>query len=165
VYGYDTAEAALAALAPERQRDIEIGAWNKPLVKRLQAFTLGKRDDFRDVQLDESGLTEFQRRVLAACRKVKYGQVASYGDLAIAVGAPRAARAVGSVRRKNCVPLIVPCHRILSSGGKIGGYSCPQGVSMKKRLLALEAQTMAKAAKKTTKVAKSKPPRKRVAAG
>jgi methylated-DNA-[protein]-cysteine S-methyltransferase len=165
VLGYETAEAALSALDPARHADVEIGPWNKSLVARLQRFARGKSDDFADVQLDVTGLTEFQRRVLAACRKVKYGKVSSYSELAIAAGAPRAARAVGTVMRKNCVPLVVPCHRILSAGGGIGGYSCPQGISMKKKLLALEAQAMAKARtnKPTQSTAKSKSRPKRVA--
>lgn len=163
VFGYDTADEALAALEPSRQTDVEVGAWNKPLIARMQAFARGKPDDFADVRLDVSKLTEFQRRVLAACRKVKYGQVSSYAQLAIAAGAPRAARAVGTVMRKNCVPLVVPCHRILSAGGGIGGYSCPQGLSMKKRLLALEASAVARASKKKPTGATRKAPPKRPA--
>jgi methylated-DNA-[protein]-cysteine S-methyltransferase len=163
VFGFDTADAALAALEPIRHADVEIGAWNKPLVARLQAFVRGKPDDFADVQLDATGLTEFQRRVLAACRKVKYGQVSSYARLAAAAGAPRAARAVGTVMRKNCVPLVIPCHRILSASGGIGGYSSPQGLPMKKQLLALEARAMAKARTKQPAAATKKSPRKRVA--
>lgn len=158
VFGFDTADEALAAIKPSRGGEFEIGAWNKPLVARLQAYARGKPDDFRDVALDLGQRTEFQRRVLAACRKVKFGEVSSYAKLAIAAGAPRAARAVGTVMSKNCVPLIVPCHRILSAAGGIGGYSSPQGLGMKKRLLALEARAMANGA-----VAKSTSARKRVA--
>jgi len=144
VFGFESAEESLAALGPWRNEDVELGAWNKPLAARLQAYARGKRDDFSDVKLDLGSLTDFQRRVLAACRKVKYGKVATYASLAEAAGAPRAARAVGTVMSKNCIPVVIPCHRILSAGGGIGGYNCPQGLSMKKWLLAIEAQTVAK---------------------
>ncbi len=146
VFGYETADDALTALGPWRNADVEIGRWNKPLVARLQAYARGKPDDFRDVPLDLGRRTEFQQRVLAACRRVKYGAVSSYAKLAIAAGAPRAARAVGTVMSTNCIPLVIPCHRILSASGGIGGYSSPRGLPMKKQLLALEARALAKKA-------------------
>jgi methylated-DNA-[protein]-cysteine S-methyltransferase len=66
--------------------------------------------------------------------------VSTYGDLAAAIGSPGAARAVGSVMARNCFPLIVPCHRVLGAGGSLGGYSAPDGLRMKRRLLAMEGQ-------------------------
>ncbi|HEY2839937.1 MAG TPA: methylated-DNA--[protein]-cysteine S-methyltransferase [Pirellulales bacterium] len=165
VFGFDSANDALAALSPNRDHDLAIGAWNKPLIARLQAYARGKPDDFRDVKLDLGARTEFQRRVLAACREVKYGEVSSYAQLAIAAGAPRAARAVGTVMSKNCVPLVIPCHRILSASGSIGGYSSPRGLSMKKQLLAIEARAIPKSALKfpsmTLEKTKSKTPGRR----
>lgn len=108
------------------------------LVSRVEAFADGAPDDFRDVVVDDEDRTPFERRVIRACRAIAYGRTATYGDLARRAGAPRAARAVGNVMRKNNVPLIVPCHRVLASGGGLGGYSAPQGTSMKERLLRME---------------------------
>jgi methylated-DNA-[protein]-cysteine S-methyltransferase len=63
----------------------------------------------------------------------------SYGELAAKAGYPRAARAVGSVMSSNRFPIVIPCHRVVAAGEKPGGYTSPQGVGMKLRLLALEA--------------------------
>lgn len=107
-------------------------------IERLQRFAAGKADDFLDVRLDLSELTEFQLRVVKACRKIKAGQSKSYGDLALIAGSPRAARAVGNVMRNNRYPLIVPCHRVIASNGKLCGFTCPEGLAMKERLLERE---------------------------
>lgn len=108
------------------------------LVERLQKALDGQRCDFSNVQLDLAGMTEFQRAVLAACRNISWGKTATYGDLAANVGSPRAARAVGRCMACNRFPLIVPCHRVLAAGGRIGGFSAPNGVELKRRLLLLE---------------------------
>ena len=81
-------------------------------------------------------------RVIAACRRIPWGETRSYGDLATECGSPGAARAVGSVMAKNRYPLIVPCHRVLAAGGDIGGYSAADGLVMKRRLLAAEGLTL-----------------------
>jgi methylated-DNA-[protein]-cysteine S-methyltransferase len=91
-----------------------------------------------ELPVELSYATEFQRRVLLACRAILYGQTRSYGDLAAQVGSPGAARAVGNVMAHNCVPLIIPCHRVVASQGQLGGFSAPRGLSMKRRLLQLE---------------------------
>ena len=114
------------------------------IADRLAAFADGKRDLFADVALDTSHVTggawtPFRASVTHACRQIGYGQIASYGDLAKRVGSHRASRAIGGVMSRNAWPIIVPCHRILSSGGGIGGFSAPQGIGFKRRLLDLEA--------------------------
>ncbi len=76
---------------------------------------------------------------MAACRRIPWGQTRSYAQLAAVAGRPGAARAVGSVMAKNRVPLVVPCHRVIASSGQLGGYSAPQGLSLKRRLLAMES--------------------------
>ncbi len=91
-----------------------------------------------DLPIDLSGMTDFQQCVLEACQSISYGQVASYADLARAVGSPRASRAVGSTMAINPLPLIVPCHRVVRSDGSLGGFSAPTGVNFKRRLLNLE---------------------------
>jgi methylated-DNA-[protein]-cysteine S-methyltransferase len=112
--------------------------WVKELVDGLQRFAEGEAVDFSDVPLALDHLTPFARRVVAACRRIRWGQTRAYGDLATECEAPGAARAVGSVMAKNRFPLVVPCHRVLAAGGALGGYSAPDGLRMKRRLLAME---------------------------
>jgi O-6-methylguanine DNA methyltransferase len=86
--------------------------------------------------LDLAAGTPFQRKVWAALRQIPAGQTESYGQLAAALGAPKAARAVGSACGANPVPLFIPCHRVVPSGGGLGGFS--GGLHWKRRLLASE---------------------------
>lgn len=108
------------------------------LVRAIRAYFAGRPVRF-DVRLDLDGVSEFRRRVFAACRKIPRGRTASYADLARAAGSPQAARAVGSAMASNPLPLIVPCHRVLRSDGSLGGFSGPHGLRLKRRLLELEA--------------------------
>jgi len=87
--------------------------------------------------VDLAGLPPFQRRVLAALRKVGRGTTIAYGELAARLGKPGGARAVGNACANNPVPLWVPCHRVLASGGKLGGFS--GGLEVKRALLSLES--------------------------
>jgi methylated-DNA-[protein]-cysteine S-methyltransferase len=80
--------------------------------------------------------TEFQVEVWKRLCEVPYGEVVSYGELAAMAGRPRAARAVGMIMGQNRVPIVAPCHRVITSDGKLGGFGC--GIEVKKRLLALE---------------------------
>jgi len=89
-------------------------------------------------KIDLSTLPPFYRTVLEACRRIPYGQTTSYAELARVVGKPNAARAVGGAMARNPLPLVVPCHRVLSAEGSIGGYSSTRGVDEKTRLLRLE---------------------------
>jgi methylated-DNA-[protein]-cysteine S-methyltransferase len=109
------------------------------LVDRLHQFAEGRPVDFADVPLALDRLSPFARRVVDACRRIPWGQVRTYGQLAAVCGSPGAARAVGSVMAKNRFPLIVPCHRVVAAGGELGGYSAPAGLAMKRRLLEMEA--------------------------
>jgi methylated-DNA-[protein]-cysteine S-methyltransferase len=110
----------------------------RKLLKRLAAAATGANDDFRDVELDLSHLRPFARRVVQRCRTIPPGKTMTYGQLAAACGSPRAARAVGSVMRTNRYPLVVPCHRVVGSGGSLGGFSAPNGIATKRQLLAAE---------------------------
>ena len=103
------------------------------------ALLAGEPRDLADVELDLDRASEFQRRVYAVARTVKPGETISYGEIAARVGEPGAAREVGEAMGKNPVPLIVPCHRVVGSGGKLGGFSAPGGVSTKRKLLAIES--------------------------
>lgn len=86
--------------------------------------------------LDLQG-SEFQRRVWRALLEIPWGEVRSYGELAAALGMPGAARAVGAANGRNPVAILVPCHRVVGAGGRLGGYS--GGLDVKRRLLAHEA--------------------------
>ena len=121
-------------------REIHEQNWSPELRRRIEQYCLGERIDFDDVPLALPRGTDFQLRVLKAVRRVRYGKTISYGSLAEKAGYPRAARAVGSVMRSNRFPIVVPCHRVVAAGDKPGGYTSPQGISLKLRLLALESQ-------------------------
>lgn len=119
-------------------RSEDVPGWVGELIDELQRFGEGEPVDFSHVVLDLDHLTPFAKDVVAACRRIGWGRTRSYGELAKECGAPGAARAVGSIMAKNRFPLIVPCHRVLAAGGAIGGYSAPDGLVMKRRLLAME---------------------------
>jgi methylated-DNA-[protein]-cysteine S-methyltransferase len=102
---------------------------------QLKAYFAGERRAF-DVPIDLSLASAFQRRVLMAARGVPAGQVVTYGELARRIGVPNASRAVGWALGRNPVPIVIPCHRIVRTGGGLGGYI--GGVKVKRRLLELE---------------------------
>jgi methylated-DNA-[protein]-cysteine S-methyltransferase len=136
--GHPSAAAAHAALGEMSAPDSDPPPFVRGLAERIQAFAAGGKDDFRDVPLDLSHLTDFQRRVVEQCRRIHAGQTMSYGELAAKAGYPGAARAVGSTMARNRFPIVVPCHRVVAAGGAIGGFSAPSGISLKQRLLTLE---------------------------
>jgi len=80
--------------------------------------------------------TDFQTRVWTALRDVPFGKTVSYGELAAQIGNPKAARAIGGAVGKNPIPIIIPCHRVLAAGGKLGGFT--GGTDIKEWLLAIE---------------------------
>ncbi|MEU0218973.1 methylated-DNA--[protein]-cysteine S-methyltransferase [Streptomyces sp. NPDC006265] len=105
-------------------------------IRQVEAYFAGERRDF-DLPLDWSLISGFNREVLCELASgVPYGQVVGYGDLAVRVGQPGAAQAVGMAMGANPLPVVVPCHRVVESGGGIGGFG--GGLETKRRLLALE---------------------------
>jgi len=106
------------------------------LPDRLHRYFEGERVDFSGVKIDLSGHGPFHAKVLGAARKIPYGALVTYGELARVAGSQRAARAAGSAMAANNTPIIVPCHRVIASGGKIGGFS--SGLEWKRELLRLE---------------------------
>ena len=111
------------------------------LQRQIYAYFEGSCVDFTPsvaILLEEAGA--FARSILTACSRVRYGQRISYGRLARRAGRAGAARAAGSVLAANPLPLIIPCHRVVRSDGRIGGFSAAGGVSLKKRMLELEQQ-------------------------
>lgn len=125
VPGTPTAEAARAIAAAKR-------------------YFAGEQIDFSSFTLDLGPQDEFFRRIYDAARQVGWGHTTTYGTLAKELGAgPEAARDVGQAMAKNPVPLIIPCHRVLAAGGKLGGFSAPGGATAKERMLALEGISLA----------------------
>lgn len=110
----------------------------------LPAFQRALRDYFDgripafDIPHHLEGLTDFQREVLSACRKIPAGRTLTYAQLAARIGRPRAARAVGNALARNPLPLLIPCHRVVAGNRKLGGFSADAGVDLKRKLLALE---------------------------
>lgn len=116
--------------------------WSPALRERLTAYSLGQADDFADVPILDCRTTDFQRAVVRVVRAIGYGQTLSYGEVASRAGSPGAARAVGHVMATNRVPILIPCHRVIGSGGRPGGYSGADGVQTKLQLLALEGTAL-----------------------
>jgi len=102
----------------------------------LLAAVQVRLQDGAPVPFDLDRFTPFQRAVLQAVASIPRGEVRTYGEIAIAVGRARAARAVGEVMRTNQIPVLIPCHRVVRAGGDIGNYS--PDPSIKRRLLAIE---------------------------
>jgi len=102
----------------------------------LHHYFKGEAVDFRDLAVDLSTLTPFQREVLEMTSAIPYGQVETYTSLAVRLDRPGAVRAVGQALGRNPVPIIIPCHRVLRSNGSLGGFS--GGLDWKRRLLELE---------------------------
>ncbi len=96
----------------------------------------------RNIPLVLDGFSSFGISVLTACRAIEFGQTLTYGQLAKKSGRPNASRAVGSVLAKNPLPLIIPCHRVIRSDGKMGGFSALGGIKLKERMLELERQAL-----------------------
>lgn len=125
------------AFAPTSCQDTVVGhATAQALPSRIARYLAGDDVPLRDVELDLSWATTFQRAVAEALRDVPRGDVVTYGELAALAGYPGAARAAGSFCAGNRFALLVPCHRVVSATG-IGGYGAT-GVGVKRRLLALE---------------------------
>jgi methylated-DNA-[protein]-cysteine S-methyltransferase len=107
-------------------------------IERIVRLLAGEAADLSSIPLDLSAADDFERRVYAATRTIPRSEVRTYGDLAAAIGAPGAARAVGAALGRNPIPIIVPCHRVLAVQGKSGGFSAPGGTATKFRILAIE---------------------------
>jgi O-6-methylguanine DNA methyltransferase len=108
-------------------------------VEAIVATLRGEATDLATIELDMENLPAFHRRVYQAARAIPPGTTVSYGEVAARVGAPGAARAVGQALGRNPFAIVVPCHRVLGAGGKVGGFSADGGITTKLRLLATEA--------------------------
>jgi methylated-DNA-[protein]-cysteine S-methyltransferase len=108
-------------------------------VAAVKRYFQGEQTDFSGLKLDLGDQNEFFKRIYDATRQIGWGHTTTYGALAKMLGAgPEAARDVGQAMAKNPVALIIPCHRVLAAGGKVGGFSAPGGSAAKVRMLELE---------------------------
>lgn len=107
------------------------------VVEAIARLLAGEHVDLSAVALDGAGIDDFDRRVYAVTRTIAAGSVLTYGEVAARVGADASARAVGQSLGRNAMPIVVPCHRVVATGG-LGGFSAPGGTSTKRRLLAIE---------------------------
>jgi methylated-DNA-[protein]-cysteine S-methyltransferase len=116
-------------------RILEQPAALDPVARELDEYFAGRRTTF-DLPLDWALAGPFARRVLGAAIRIPYGQVATYAEMAGRAGSPGGSRAAGNALGSNPIPIIVPCHRVVRTGGGLGGYT--GGLDRKKRLLAIE---------------------------
>ena len=113
------------------------------IIEAVKRYFAGEAVDFTDVPVDLSGQDDFFKSIYAALRQVGWGQTTTYGALAKQLGAgPEAARDVGVAMGRNPAALIIPCHRCLAAGGKLGGFSAPGGSDTKLKMLELEGHNL-----------------------
>ena len=108
------------------------------VVDAITRLLAGELVDLADVALDDTGIDAFDRRVYAVTRTIAPGRVLTYGEVAARVGVDATARAVGQSLGRNRMPIVVPCHRVVATGGGLGGFSAPGGTETKRRMLAIE---------------------------
>ena len=128
---------AIPAEAPAKRP-----GWLDSLIRSIGRYAKGEETDFCSVPLDLDGVDDFRLAIYTAARKLRFGETVTYGELAARAGHPGLARETGAALGANPVPLVVPCHRILAAGGRIGGFSAPGGSASKARMLALEGVTI-----------------------
>ena len=128
----DVLEELSRRLSP---RILESARASDEVRRELDQYFAGERTRF-DVAVDRRLIGDFARKVLGATARVPFGRTTTYGEVATKIGSPRAARAVGNALGSNPIPIVIPCHRVLRSGGALGGYG--GGVDRKQRLLRLE---------------------------
>jgi methylated-DNA-[protein]-cysteine S-methyltransferase len=129
--------ARLARRFPDAA-EAEPPAFVRDAVAGIVRLLAGEAVDLSDIPLDLSAASDLERRVYRAALRIPHGEVRTYGEIAREIGADGAAQAVGVALGRNPVPIVVPCHRVLASGGKSGGFSAPGGVSTKFRMLEIE---------------------------
>lgn len=126
-------------LQDAKQADGELPAYISEAIAQLREYFEGEKTDFSGITIDLHHVGEFRHAIYDQLRMVGFGETVTYGELAKRIGAgPETAREVGQAMGSNPVPVIIPCHRVLAAGNKLGGFSAPGGTTTKERLLALE---------------------------
>jgi methylated-DNA-[protein]-cysteine S-methyltransferase len=136
------ADATEKRLATKFQstRAAEPPPWIVALIADIRRYLAGEPVDFSKVPVDLSSLDDFRRKLYETMRALAWGKTTTYGALARDIGLEgwEGARDVGEAMGRNPVPIVIPCHRVLAAGGKLGGFSAPGGAKTKAKLLALE---------------------------
>ncbi|MFW6062191.1 MAG: methylated-DNA--[protein]-cysteine S-methyltransferase [Planctomycetota bacterium] len=146
-------EGITGVILPHYQMDdlLALMAWNHQDARRdsgpferfaahSREYFSGSKPDFREVTVDLPGENTFFGKVYRAAREIPYGQTISYKGLAMEIGQEQAARAIATAMSKNPTPLVVPCHRVIYSNGRPGGFSAAGGEDLKQRMIAFEAK-------------------------
>lgn len=139
-----TARARLQRRHPTA-REAPVPDHIRSVIGAVTALLRGEKRDLSDIPVDLTDLSPFQQRLYKTLRTVPPGATISYGELATRLGDGVTARDVGEAMGQNPVPIIVPCHRVLASGGKLGGFSAAGGVATKVRLLEIEGAPISEA--------------------
>ncbi|HPH95275.1 MAG TPA: methylated-DNA--[protein]-cysteine S-methyltransferase [Anaerolineaceae bacterium] len=146
----------MAELHTAVQPDDGFEAWAAPLagpqsapqarqvnqaLRQIDEYLAGKRRMF-EIPIDWSVMTPFQEQVLRATYAIPYGEVRTYGEVALAIGKPNASRAVGGALGRNPMGIVIPCHRVVNHNRDLHGFSAPGGLDSKAWLLRLEGHTV-----------------------
>ena len=121
-----------------RLRDFPASPLTRQAANMLTSYFRGEPQCFDNIPVDLGKLTEFRSRILRLIRSIPYGEVRSYSEVASMAAIPKAARAIGGAMASNPVPIIIPCHRVLATNGRLTGYSAPGGLAVKKIFLLME---------------------------
>lgn len=129
----------LAGHAPNEVRPVRADALAEAALEQLLQYLAGERRVF-DVKLDRSALKPFQLKVLERAMAIPYGEVMTYGQIATELSSAAASRAVGGALGSNPMPILIPCHRVVASDGRLTGFSAAEGIHTKQWLLELEGR-------------------------
>lgn len=140
---HDATAAAIERRLADKSRSAgpaEPPPWVATVIADLKRYFAGEPVDFAAVAVDLSGVDPYRRKLYEAMRSLAWGETTTYGELARHMGSTdwEGAREVGDAMGRNPVPVVIPCHRVLAAGGKVGGFSAPGGIKSKIKLLALE---------------------------
>ena len=118
----------------------DVPPWIQSVISDIQRYLAGQPVDFSAIEVDLGGMDDFRQKLYAALRTISFGHTVTYGELAKQLGLTgwEGARDVGEAMGRNPVPIVIPCHRVLAAGQKLGGFSAPGGARTKAKLLALE---------------------------
>src|SRR5262245_36463885 len=139
-------ETSTIARLKRRYRDAEQGEPTpevRKTIAEIVALLRGERRDLSGVALDMERIPQFERSVYEIARTIPPGEVITYGEIAKRLGDPMLAQAVGTALGQNPFPIVVPCHRVVAAGSKLGGFSAPGGAKTKRRMLAIEGSPAA----------------------
>lgn len=133
----DALRAEISRRHPDAQ-EREPPDFAQQTIDLITSLIAGEPADLSIIALDMAGVPAFHRKVYALARTIPPGQTMTYGEVAVALGSPGSARAVGQALGHNPFVIVVPCHRVIAAGGKSGGFSAHGGVGTKLRLLSIE---------------------------